>query len=53
MHSKMTERIMRLLAATLGALLISVSHPALAQEQHGGLPQGEREHAESQMSSPR
>ena len=30
---------MRLLAATVSALLISVSQPALAQEQHGGLPQ--------------
>jgi hypothetical protein len=38
MHLKMTERIMRLLAATLGALLISVSHPALTQEHYRSLP---------------
>jgi outer membrane biosynthesis protein TonB len=38
MHSKMMERIMRLLAATLGALLISVSHPALSQEHYRSLP---------------
>lgn len=32
---------MRVLAATIGALLISVSYPALAQERPGGPPQDE------------
>src|SRR5262245_10311010 len=48
MHSKMRWWIMRLLAATIGALLISVSHPALAQERHGGLPQDAWQQAEPQ-----
>ena len=39
---------MQLLAATIGALLISVSHPALAQERHGGLPQDAWQQAEPQ-----
>jgi hypothetical protein len=37
---------MRLLAATIGALLISVSHPALTQENDGGLPQSEWQHVD-------
>ena len=50
---------MRLLAATVSALLISVSQPALAQEQHGGLPQDawqqgghERGEPQPQMQQP-
>ena len=40
---------MRLLAATVSALLISVSQPALAQEQHGGLPQDEWQQGEQPL----
>jgi hypothetical protein len=43
---------MRLLAATIGALLLSVSQPALAQERHGGLPQGEWQQSENQRCEP-
>lgn len=43
---------MRLLAATIGALLISVSQPALAQEHDGGLPQGEWQQSEHRQDEP-
>jgi hypothetical protein len=43
---------MRLLAATIGALLLSVSQPALAQEHHGGLLQGEWQQSENQRCEP-
>jgi len=45
---------MRLLAATIGALLISVSQPALAQEHHDGMPhdgwqQGEQQQQQAEL----
>src|SRR5262249_42069732 len=46
MHAQQ-ERVMRVLAATVGALLISVSYPALAQEFPGGAPQGETQQGET------
>jgi hypothetical protein len=49
---------MRLLATTIGALLISVSHPALSQENFGALPhvmwqQGEDSRQNEQQAEPR
>ena len=43
---------MQLLAATVSALLISVSQPALAQEHHGGLPQDAWQQGEQQLGEP-